>query len=39
MEKVDRTLYNNEIKKFILKIDFVSNDVSDFASLVRGSIS
>ncbi len=35
MEKVDRTLYNNEIKKFILKIDFVSNDVSDFASLVN----
>lgn len=35
MEKVDRTLYNNEIKKFILKIDFASNDVSDFASLVN----
>jgi uncharacterized protein (TIGR04255 family) len=35
MEPADRTLYNNEIKKFILKIDFVSNDVNAFASLVN----
>ncbi len=35
MEQIDRTLYNNEIKKFILKIDFISNDVNDFASLVN----
>lgn len=35
MEQVDRTLYNNGIKKFILKIDFVSNDVNDFASIVN----
>ena len=35
MEQVDRTLYKNGIKKFILKIDFFSNDVNDFASLVN----
>lgn len=35
MEQIDRTLYNNEIKKFILKIDFVSNEVNDFASIVN----
>lgn len=35
MEQMDRTLPNNGIKKFILKIDFVSNDVNDFALIVN----
>lgn len=35
MELNERTLSNNKIKQFILKIDFVSNDVNDFASIVN----
>ena len=35
MEQIDRTLYNNNVKKFILKIDFTSNDVNDFALIVN----
>lgn len=35
MELTERTLSNNKIKQFILKIDFFSNDVNDFASIVN----
>ncbi len=35
METTERTLSNNQIKQFILKIDFVSNDVNDFATIVN----
>lgn len=35
MEQIDRTLYNNNVKKFILKIDFTSNDVNDFLLIVN----
>ena len=35
MEQIDRTWYNNNVKKFILKIDFTSNDVNDFALIVN----
>ena len=35
MEQIDRTLYNNNVKKFILKIDFTSNDVNDFSLIVN----
>lgn len=35
MEQLDKTLYHNGIKKFILKIDFISNDVAAFAHIVN----
>lgn len=35
MEQLNKTLYHNGIKNFILKIDFISNDVAAFASIVN----
>lgn len=35
MEQTERSLLNNRIKKFILRIDFASNDTKSFADIIN----